>query len=150
MGTSTLLDIHKAMAVQPLRKLKKVHKRTKKFIRCEFHDYPGKLKAQWRRPRGQDNTCRRKMRGSNRLVKIGYGSNKKTRHVLPNGFKKFLIRNAQDLELLLMNNRRFCGEIAHSVGGQLRKKLITRAAELNVVLTNAKGKVATEEKPQNE
>merc|ERR1711981_1469559 len=135
-------------AVQPLRKLKKVHKRTKKFIRCEYNDYPGKLKTQWRRPRGQDNTCRRKMGGSNRLVKIGYGSNNKTRHVLPNGLKKLLIRNAQDLELLLMNNRRFCGEIAHSVGGQLRKQLITRAAELNVALTNAKGKVATEEKQE--
>merc|ERR1712025_930732 len=119
---------------------------TKKFVRCEMKDYNGKLKAQWRRPRGQDNTCRRRMRGSNRLVKIGYGSNKKTRHVLPNGFKKLLIRNESDLELPLMNNRKFCGEIAHAVGGKLRKTLITRAAELNVSLTNAKGKVAVEEK----
>merc|ERR1739838_1134376 len=134
----------------PLRKLKKVHKRTKQFIRCEFHDYPGRLKATWRRPRGQDNTCRRRLRGANLLVKIGYGSNNKTRHVLPNGFKKMLIRNSQDLELLMMNNRKFCGEIAHNVGGVLRKKLITRAAELNVALTNSKGKVVQEEKAQNE
>merc|ERR1711862_142763 len=124
-------------------------KEPKKFVRCEMKDYNGKLKATWRRPRGQDNTCRRRMRGSNRLVKIGYGSNKKTRHVLPNGFKKLLIRNESDLELLLMNNRKFCGEIAHAVGGQLRKRLITRAAELNVSLTNAKGKVAVEEKQEN-
>merc|ERR1711935_804811 len=74
----------------------------------KFHDYPGKLKATWRKPRGQDNTCRRRLRGANLLVKIGYGSNKKTRHVLPNGFKKLLVRNAQDLELLMMNNRKFC------------------------------------------
>jgi len=138
------------MAVQPLRKLKKVHKRTKQFIRCEVKDYNGKLGKTWRKPRGQDNCCRRKMRGSNRKVKIGYGSNNKTRHVLPNGFKKLVIRNSQDLELLMMNNRTFCGEIAHAVGGKLRKQLITRAAELNVNLTNAKGKVATEEKTQNE
>merc|ERR1711862_1066879 len=123
-------------------------KEQKKFLRCEFYDYPGKLKATWRRPRGQDNTCRRRMRGSNRLVKVGYGSNKRTRHVLPNGFKKVLIRNAQDLELLMMNNRKYCGEIAHAVSGSLMKKLITRAAELNVALSNAKGRVATEEKKQ--
>merc|ERR1711972_64570 len=132
----------------PLRRMKKVHKRTKKFIRCEYKDYPGKLKATWRKPRGQDNTCRRRLRGANLLVKVGYGSNKKTRHVLPNGFKKVLVRNAQDLEMLMMNNRTYCGEIAHSVGGALRKQLITRAAELNVCLTNAKAKVAAEEKQE--
>ena len=70
------------------------------------------------------------------------------RHVLPNGFKKVLLRNEQDLELLLMNNRTYCGEIAHAVGGTLRKTLIKRAAELNVVLTNSKGKVAVEEKAE--
>merc|ERR1711939_367177 len=149
MGKS-IFDILKKMAVQPLRRLKKVHKRTKKFTRCEMEDYPGKLKATWRKPRGQDNTCRRRLRGAKPLVKVGYGSNNKTRHVLPNGFKKFLVRNLNDLELLLMNNRTFCGEIAHSVGSLLRKKIIARAAELSVVLTNGKGKVATEEKNQAE
>merc|ERR1712066_996805 len=134
------------MAVQPLRKLKKVHKRTKKFSRCEFYDYPGKLKATWRRPRGCDNTCRRGRRGVNRRVKVGYGSNAKTRHVLPNGFKKVLVRNAQDLEMLMMNNRKYCGELASNLGGVLRKQLVQRAKELNVLLTNAKGKLATEEK----
>lgn len=28
-----------------------------------------------------------------RMPNIGYGSNKKTRHLLPNGFKKFVVRN---------------------------------------------------------
>lgn len=69
------------MAPKALHKLKKVHKRTKKFIRCEFEDYPGKLKATWRRPRGQDNTCRRRLRGAKPMVKIGYGTNNKTRYI---------------------------------------------------------------------
>jgi len=86
----------------------------------------------------------------NKGVKIGYGSNKKTRHVLGNGMKKVAIRNAGDLEMMLMNNRTHCGEISACVGGKLRKQLVLRAAELNVNLTNAKGKMATEEKAKAE
>merc|ERR1712166_280828 len=148
MGKSNFWYLRKKMAIQPLRKMKKVYKKTKQFIRCEFHDYPGRLKATWRKPRGQDNTCRRRMRGAIKLVKIGYGGNKKTRHVLPNGFKKLLVRNAGDLELLMMNNRRYCGELASNLGGLLKKKLVQRASELGVQLTNGKGKVAQEEKAQ--
>ena len=36
------------------------------------------------------------------MPKIGYGSNKKTRHVMPNGFKRFLVNNERDVEILLM------------------------------------------------
>lgn len=33
------------------------------------------------------------------MVSIGFGSNKKTRHCLPDGFKKFLIHNKAELEV---------------------------------------------------
>lgn len=39
------------------------------------------------------------------MPNIGYGSNRKTRHVLPSGFVKFLVHNVKDLDLLLMHNR---------------------------------------------
>ena len=39
------------------------------------------------------------------MPNIGYGSDKKTRHYLPNGFKKFVVHNVQELELLMMHNR---------------------------------------------
>jgi large subunit ribosomal protein L32e len=39
------------------------------------------------------------------MPKIGYGSNKKTRHLLPIGFQKFVVSNVKDLELLMMHNR---------------------------------------------
>lgn len=64
----------------------------------------------------------------------------------PNGLKKFLITNESDLELLLMNNRVYAGEVARSISARKRTKIIQRAKELNVRLTNAKAKVATEEK----
>jgi len=41
------------------------------------------------------------------MPNIGYGSDKRTRHYLPNGFKKFVVSNVKDLELLMMHNRYF-------------------------------------------
>lgn len=39
------------------------------------------------------------------MPNIGYGSDKKTRHFLPNKFRKFVVHNVSDLELLMMHNR---------------------------------------------
>ena len=39
------------------------------------------------------------------MPNIGYGSNAKTRHTLPNGFLKYTVNNVKDLELLMMHNR---------------------------------------------
>lgn len=41
------------------------------------------------------------------MPNIGYGSDKKTRHYLPNGFKKFVVHNVKELEVLMMHNRYF-------------------------------------------
>ena len=59
----------------------------------------------WRRPKGIDSRVRRKFKGCTLMPNIGYGSDKKTRHYLPNGFKKFVVHNAKELELLMMHNR---------------------------------------------
>lgn len=43
----------------------------------------------WRRPKGIDSRVRRKFKGCGvTMPNIGYGTNKKTRHVLPNGVTK--------------------------------------------------------------
>ncbi len=39
------------------------------------------------------------------MANVGYGSNKKTRNVLPNGFYKFLVHNVEEVDMLLMHNR---------------------------------------------
>ena len=53
---------------------------------------------------------------------MGKGSKqaKKTRHMLRSGFRKLLIRNEKDMELLLMNNRTFAGEIAQCISAKTR------------------------------
>ena len=75
---------------------------------------------------------------------IGHKQDHKTRHVLPNGFKKLLITNESDIELLLMNNRVFCGEIAQNLSTNKRLRIVQRARELNVRLTNANARARKE------
>ena len=54
------------------------------------------------------------------MPKIGMQNARKTRHILPNGFKKLLIRNEKEVELLLMNNRTYCAELANNLSGKKR------------------------------
>ena len=123
------------MAITAINKIRKQVKRTQGFHRHHSDRYL-RLGASWRRPRGIDSAPRRQFRSTTRLVKVGYKNNHKTRHVLKDGFKKFLIRNIDDVELLLMSNRQFCGEIAHNVGARKRIVICNRARELNVKITN--------------
>jgi large subunit ribosomal protein L32e len=43
-------------------------------------------------------------------LQIGYGSNKRTRHLMPSGHKAFLVHNSKDVDLLLMHNRTYAAE----------------------------------------
>ncbi|KAE9461996.1 hypothetical protein C3L33_06104, partial [Rhododendron williamsianum] len=99
----------------------------------------------WRRPKGIDSRVRRKFKGCTLMPNIGYGSDKKTRHYLPNGFKKFLVHNAKELELLMMHNRTYCAEIAHNVSTRKRKEIVERAAQLDVVVTNKLARLRSQE-----
>jgi len=103
------------------------------------------VKEAWRKPKGIDNRVRRRFKGQLPMPKIGYGSNKKTRHLMPGGFKKFLVSNVRELELLLMHNKTYAAEIAHNVSSRNRIKIIDRAQQLNVRVTNAKARIRTQE-----
>lgn len=105
-------------------------------------------------------------------MQIGFGSNKKTRYMMPSGHKSFLVNNVKDVELLLMHNRTYAAEyvlllplnpvtpisttrekniqltnhnrIASAVSSRKRIDIIARAKQLGVKVTNSKAKVTTE------
>ncbi|XP_076030107.1 ribosomal protein L32 [Oratosquilla oratoria] len=132
------------MAIRPLKKAKILKKRTKKFIRHQSDRYV-KLKPNWRKPKGIDNRVRRRFKGQYLMPSIGYGSATKTKHMLPNGFRKVLINNVRELEVLMMQNRSYCAEIAHGVSSRKRKDIVERANQLSIRLTNGAARLRTEE-----
>ncbi|CAG2113177.1 unnamed protein product, partial [Medioppia subpectinata] len=89
------------MVVQPLYNPQIVKKRTKRFRRHQCDRYR-KLKPNWRKPKGIDNRVRRRFKGQILMPNIGYGSAKQTRHMLPNGFRKVVVRNVKVCPDLLM------------------------------------------------
>merc|ERR1711916_145772 len=121
---------------------KKIRKRTKKFVRHQsgvaFGPSNGRysVKPSWRKPKGIDSRVRRRFRSNIPMPSIGYGSNKKTRHMMPSGFYRFLVHNVKELDLLLMHNRKYAAEIAKGVSAKARSEIVERAAQLNVKVTN--------------
>ncbi|XP_075392148.1 large ribosomal subunit protein eL32-like [Tenrec ecaudatus] len=131
-------------ALRPLVKPKVVKKRTKKFIRHQSDRYV-KIKHSWRKARGTDNRIRRRFKGQILLPNTGYGSNKKTKYMLPSDFCKFLVHNVKELDVLLMCNKSYGAEIAHNVSSKFRKAITERAAQLAIRVTYPNTRLHSEE-----
>jgi large subunit ribosomal protein L32e len=125
-----------------MARIKIVKKKTNLFNRFES-DRHARVGRSWRRPRGIDCRVRRRFRGALKAPKIGYGSNNRTKHLLANYKKKFVVNNVQELEVLLMNNDKYCAEIGAKVGAAKRIQILRRADELAVKVTNRKSKKIT-------
>merc|ERR1711908_157072 len=115
-----------------------------KFKR-HFSDRFIRVDESWRRPKGIDSCVRRKFRGKTLMPNIGYGSNKKTKHMLSNGFKKFLVHNVKELELLMMHNTVYAAEIAHDVSLKVRNEINERAEALDIKVLNRNARMTTED-----
>ena len=85
-----------------------------------------------------------------KLPGIGYGSAKATKHMMPSGFRKVLVHyNVKELEVLMMQNKKFCAEIAHGVSSKNRNTLVERAQQLAIRVTNPNSKMRSEDNEWN-
>lgn len=128
----------------PAVRRKNVKRAPKGFLRFAS-DMFGRMKKSWRMPKGLDNRARRRFKGNILLPQVGYGTNKKTRDLLPDGFRKCRVSNIKDLEMIMMQNRKFAVEIAGSVGARVRKLIVKRAQELNIKVLNAAARLKANE-----
>merc|ERR1712098_496147 len=115
-----------------------------RFTRFQAHNNK-KMNPAWRKPHGIDCPARRRYKGAIRMPKIGYGSAKKTKHRVPNGFYKFRVTCPQDIEMLLMHNGKYAAEIAHNLSTKTRREIIKRAEQLNVCVLNKNARLSTED-----
>jgi len=131
--------------VTPLNKKTIVKKRTKKFARHQSDMFMRIARSSWRKPKGIDGRVRRRFKGAIPMPSVGYGSDKLTRNIHPNGFKSVVVNNVADLEMLMMHNRTYAATVAHSVSSRVRRGIIARAEQLNVRVSNANAKLRAEE-----
>lgn len=79
------------------------------------------------------------------MPSIGYGSDARTRFMMPNGLKKVTVRNIKELEMLMAVNNKYAAEVAHNVGARKRIEIVKKAKELGIKLTNAKARLVVAE-----
>ncbi|XP_045883821.1 60S ribosomal protein L32-like [Meles meles] len=134
--------------LRPLVKSKIIKKRTKrgtkKFIWHQSDRYV-KIKHNWQKPRGIDNRVHRRVKGQILMPNIGYGSNRKTKHMLPSGFQEILIHNVKELEVLLICNKSYCAETVHNVSSKNHKAIAERADQLAIRVTNSNPRLHSKE-----
>ncbi|XP_048651903.1 60S ribosomal protein L32-like [Marmota marmota marmota] len=131
-------------ALRPHMKPKIIKKSTKKFIGHQSDQYV-KIKLNWWKPRGINNRVQRIFKGQILMPSFGYEKNKKTKHMLPGGFRNFLVHNIKELEVLLMCNKSYYADIAHNVSSNNCKAIIERAAKLAIRVTNPNARRSNEE-----
>eukprot|EP01121_Diplochlamys_sp_Union-15-3_P008030 TRINITY_DN20_c0_g1_i1.p1 TRINITY_DN20_c0_g1~~TRINITY_DN20_c0_g1_i1.p1 ORF type:complete len:134 (-),score=20.38 TRINITY_DN20_c0_g1_i1:95-496(-) len=119
-------------------------KRTKEFVRFQSDRFK-RVKPNWRKSKGIDSRIRRGFRGARPCPNKGYGSDNRTKYKLPNRFYGFRINNVGDLDVLLMQNRKFAAIVASGVGGKKRKQILERAAQLDVRVVNPEARLKSEE-----
>jgi large subunit ribosomal protein L32e len=129
----------------PITKRTIVKKRTKKFARHQSDLFWRIGRSSWRKPKGIDGRVRRRFKGAIPMPSIGYGSDKRTRNICPNGFKSVVVSNVSELEMLMMHNRTYAATIAHNVSSRVRRSIIERAEQLAIRVSNANARLRAEE-----
>ena len=107
-------------------------------MRIAFKRHPGlkRLGESWRRPKGDQNKSRRKLKGKPITPIIGFGTGAMKKGLHPSGLREVLINNLKELEALEMG---VAARIASTVGKKKRKDIIALAEKKKIHVLNKGG-----------
>jgi large subunit ribosomal protein L32e len=88
----------------------------------------------WRKPKGNDSKMRLQIKGYPPIVKVGYGTDAKLRHLHPSGLKPVRVFNVSELDRL--NPAEHIVIIASSVGLRKRLQIIEAARAKGFRISN--------------
>lgn len=116
-----------------LRVRKSIKDKTPHFKQQEWYRYK-RINESWRRPRGMHSKMRKHIGYRPKVVSIGYGSPKKTRHLHPSGFQEIMVYNTKDLEKI--NPKSQAARVGHSVGTRKRIEIENQAEKKGIRILN--------------
>ncbi|ORD96719.1 RL32 [Hepatospora eriocheir] len=100
-----------------------------------------RVKSPWRKPRGLDNRCRKKVNGMPMMPGKRFKKPAVIRNLLPNGYYEVVVYNINDLEAIHSLNDKFCATIGGAVSAKNRINLVNKAKMMGIVLTNEHGRL---------
>ncbi len=122
-----------------LKKIRELIARKKKpeFYRNQwwkFWKFENKLK--WKKPKGNDNPMRLKLKGYPPVVSVGYRTSKIIRGLHPSGRRPVVVHNVAELEGL--NPEEVIVYVSGKVGLRKREAIVRAALEKGFVVANAR------------